>query len=361
MPRLLEGAKVALLYGPGNLAADYAGGLLRGLERGLLELGASVATLNLAFFKSTILGGDLVYADDAPLVVEMARFLEETWPGQQIDLCFGLFHDAYLRPRLKEALRARCKTVINYPLNLLDQPHRFTEAIELCDLTFCSEEEAHQALSAKHGSKVKYVPMAADPYIFRPIGSPATPRLLFVGSLYADRLWLLDACSERIGVSSFGGGHDLKSVVRGIGRELIRHQKITPPKQAARMLYRSVSRDQRIVSDEELVRLAAEHGVSIGFSEVWQERTGLLKHKVRLREYEYAMLGLCHLARRLPELQRGFEDGKEILLYESTDEALDLLSKISRGAIDWRSVGKLARARAEREHTWTVRLAAALS
>ncbi len=360
MSQLLHGARVALLYGPGNVNADYANGLLRGIERGLMELGASVATLNLSFFKGAIRGGDDAYPDDSPLVVGMSRFLEETWPGSRIDLCFGLFHDVYLRPRLREALRARCTRVVNYPLNLLDQPHRFEEALEFCDLTLVSEEEAFRGLATRFGQKVRYTPMACDPYIFRPTGAPRNPKLLFVGSLYADRQWFLDACARRIDVSAFGGGHDVPSVVRGIGRELIRHHKWTSLQQAARMVYRAAARDRRIVSDEEVVRLAADHGVSIGFSEVWQERTGQLLHKVRLREYESTMMGLCHLARRLPELERGFVEGSEILLYDSPEQALQMLDGISGGRLDWRGIGARARLRAERDHTWTRRLEAAL-
>jgi spore maturation protein CgeB len=122
------------------------------------------------------------------------------------------------------------------------------------------------------------------------------------------------------------------------------------------MVVRAVFRDRRVVSDAEFVRLASEHGVSIGFSEVWQERTNKLRHKVRLREYDATMAGMCHLARRLPELERGFEDGREILLYDSPEQALELLDRIRRQEIDWRGIGALARRRAERDHTWRQRL-----
>jgi hypothetical protein len=362
MARDLAGARVVLLYGPGNVAIDCAGGLWRGIERGLLDLGAEVATLNLSYFKAAIRGGDAPYPDDSPLVRGMIDFLHAQWPGQKIDLCFGLFHDVYLTAGLQAALRERCAKVVNYPLNLLDQPHRFVESLRFCDETFCSEEDALAPARAVAGSdaKVRYVPMAADPWIFRPTGEAPSPRLLFVGSAYADRAWLLDRCAEVLPVSMYGQGHDLRGIARGLGRELLRRGRLTPPVQAARMLRRAAARTPLHVSDEEYVRLAATHGVSVGFSEVVQERTGRLLRKVRLREYEATMAGLCHLAWPLPELQRGFEGGKELLFYESEEQITDLLAQIKGGAIDFRAVGRAARARAERDHTWTVRLRAAL-
>ena len=353
--RPLDRARVALIYGPGNLAVDYAAALPRGLERALLDLGASVSTLNLALFKRHVREP---YPSDSPLVRGIVDFSRE---GDRFDLCLGLFHDAYLTDELAETLRSRCARTINYPLNLLDQPHRFERALQICDQTFCAEEAALDSLRAKAPGRVRYVPMAADPWIFRRLGAPAEPRLLFVGSLYAERQWLLDRCAAVIPTSAFGPGHDVPGVARGLARELVRRRRVPRPLQAARMLARAAFRDRRVVSDEEFVRLAAEHGVSVGFSEVRQERTGALFHKVRLREYEAAMSGLCHLARRLPELERGFDGGREMVLYDDPAGIPELLSRIRAGDLDFRSIGEAARRRAERDHTWTERLRAAFT
>jgi Glycosyl transferases group 1 len=357
----LRGAKVILLYSPGSLAVDCAGGLWRGIERGLLDLGAQVRTLNLALLKRHILPGDAVWPADNGFIQGMIGFLRESWPGSRADLCLCLLHDAYLTAELQETLRARARRVINYPLNLLDQPHRFLRALEFCDETFCAEEEALAPLRAQAGEqKIRYVPMACDPWNFRALGWPAKPRVLFVGSLYADRQWLLDRCAQELPVSAYGSGHGVEGVARGIARELVRHGRVTGPVQATRMLWRAARNPKLHVSDEEYVRLASEHGVSVGFSEVRQEQTHKLLHKVRLREYEAPMSGLCHLAKRLPETQRHYDDGREMLLFDDPEEVPELLRRIARGAIDFRAVGKAARARAERDHTWTVRLRAAL-
>jgi hypothetical protein len=71
------------------------------------------------------------------------------------------------------------------------------------------------------------------------------------------------------------------------------------------------------------------------------------------------MAGLCHIVRRMPEVLRHWEDGREMLTYESNEEVAEILIKIRRGDIDWRGIGARARERSTRDHTWTTRLATA--
>ena len=260
--RNLERATVALIYGPAAVSADYAASLVRGIEAGLRQLGASVSTLNIGLYRREIerieherarSGGN--YPDDSCMLRDCIAFLNAA-PHGKWDYCFGLFHDSYLSDGLMQALRTRCRTVINYPLNLLDQPFLFERALEFCDLTFCSEEEAWDALRVRLKDKVRYVPMAADPDIHRPLmTTPHPPRLLFVGSFYADRLQLLDRCDRELPTSAYGSGLGLNDVVRSIGRELIRYHRWTSPTTALRLLRRSVTRDRHLIlSDEEYVR-----------------------------------------------------------------------------------------------------------
>ncbi len=357
----LSRARIALLYSPGHLQVDYAAGLLRGIERALLELGGRVSTLNLALLREHIRsdGGD--YADDSPFVNGILDFLETERGADGFDLCFALIHDSYLTTRIQETLRRCCRRIINYPLNLLDQPHRFDRTIAFCDQTFCAEEEALAPLRARHGDvKLCYVPMAADPFVHRSIGSPSNPRLLFVGSLYSNRRWLLERCAQAIPTSVYGHNFTVPATVRDLARGWARGQ-VTHPFTGMRMVVRAAMRDRSIVSDEEFVRLAARHGVSVGFSSVHQETTGRLQHKVRLRDYEAAMCGLCHIAKRIPELERGFSAGKEILFYDHEDEIPEVLAAIRAGRMDWRMIGAAARRRSVADHTWTVRLRSAFA
>jgi hypothetical protein len=289
------------------------------------------------------------YPLDSPQVRALVDFFAE---GGPFDLTLGCFYDVCLAAPVEEALQKRGGHLINYPLNLLDQPRHFARCVQLFDETFCAEEDAVAAL----GAKGRYVPMASDPWIFRPLGrSPAEPRLLFVGSAYGPRHEALARCGQVIDTTALGSGFGLQGTVRALGRAVVRERRLP----SLLPLREALLRDRRPVGDEAFVRLAASHGVSVGFSDVRQEGTGALLHKVRLREYDATMSGLCHLARRLPELERHFEPGREMVLYDSLDELPSLLARIRRGELDWRRIGAAARLRAARDHTWTQRFRAA--
>ena len=352
--RPLAGKRVAFVFGPGNVAVDYAAALVRGPERALLELGASVDTFNYAHVRDEILRFERSrpdpardrYPESSPLVREVAGFLAR---GGPYDLTLGFFYDFCLAAPVEEALRKHGGRLFNYPLNLLDQPRHFARCIDLFDETFCAEEDALPLL----GAKGRYVPMASDPFIFRPVGEAVRPRLLFVGSAYGARRELLARCAKSIETTVAGSGFGLSGALRTVARRVVRERRLP-----SLSLLRG---GREPIGDEAFVRLAGEHGVSVGFSDVRQESTGRIVHKVRLREYDSPMTGLCHVARRLPELERHFEPGREMLLYDSPDELPEVLSRIARGELDFRAIGRAARARAARDHTWTQRLRAALS
>ena len=354
--RPLQGKRVAFIFGPGNIGVDYAAALVRGPERALLELGADARTFNYALVADAIRAFEATrpdpardrYPERSALVRELVAFLQQEGP---FDLTLGSFYDVCLAAPVEEALRKRGGHLINYPLNLLDQPRHFARAVALFDQTFCAEEDALPAL----GAKGRYVPMASDPFLFRPVGVPARPRLLFVGSAYGPRQEALARCAQVIDTTALGSGFGLARTARALGRAVLRERRLP----SLRPLREALLRDRRPAGDEAFVRLAAEHGVSVGFSDVRQEGTGALLHKVRLREYDAPMAGLCHLARRLPELERHFAAGREMILYDSLDELPGLLARIRRGELDWRGIGAAARLRAARDHTWTQRLRAA--
>ncbi len=360
---------MALIYGPGNMGVDWAAGLVRGIERGLWELGASVATFTTAHHKEEIGahyaepgGAHRKFGSDSGLVRDLLQFLKENRPpGGKFDCLLGYFYDTYLLPEVKDALIASSTRLVNYPLNLLDQENHFAECLSFFPETWCSEEAALPSLERAHPGKIRYVPMASDPFVFRPVAEPEHARLLFVGSAYGSRGELLARCGEILELTVAGRGHGLLASARGLARQLLRERHAPPVGRVVRMLMDSLARERQPIGDEAFVRLASSHGVTVGFSDVRQETTGRTVHKVRLREYECAMVGSCHIARRLPELERGFENGKEILLYSNEQELLEQLRRVKSGTVDWREVGKAARRRSLAEHTWSKRFLKALA
>ncbi|MFN9811664.1 MAG: glycosyltransferase [Deltaproteobacteria bacterium] len=365
--RVLDGAHVALVFSPGNVSIDYAASLVRGPERALLELGARVDTFTTAHYARDLthfyagkpkLGVDQL-SDDSSLLRGIYALLDDAPPGG-FDLLVGYLYDVMLTPRMCERLRASARRLVNFPWNLLDQEDHFRAALDVFDETWCAEEGALESLQSRHGAKIRYVPMASDPFLFKRLGVPREPRVLFTGSAYGRRGELLSRFAREIDLTVTGRGHDLSSTVRAIARETVRDRRVVSPREAIARLRASVE-ERAPIGDEAYVALAAEHGISVGFNDVRQESTGKTVYKVRLREYDAAMTGLCHVARRLPELERGFEPGREMLLYDDESEVPEILRRIRRGAVDWRDVGARARARAERDHTWTRRLEDALT
>ncbi len=361
--RPLEGARVALIFSPGNIGIDYSAALVRGPERALLELGAVVDTMTTAhhredieaFYQRKPVLGREVFEAGSTLHDGLLAFLSEAPPGGY-DFVLGYFYDVMLAPAVCEALRRSARRLINYPLNLLDQTEHFRRCLEFFDETWCAEEGVIDELRATSGlaDKTRYVPMASDPFLFRSLGQPTAPRVLFAGSSYGRRGELLARFGREVPVTISGAGHGPLGTAKTIAREVIKDRRWVSPREVADRLRRSRKVGEP-VGDEAYSRLAATHGISVGFNDVRRERTGEVVFKVRLREYDATMAGLCHLAQRLPELERGFEDGREILLYTEPDEAVAWLARIARGEVDWRAIGRAARARAETDHTWTRR------
>lgn len=361
--RPLRDARVGLIFSPGSLVVDYSAALVRGPERALAELGAIVDTMTTAHHREDIEAfyarrprpGVDFFGPGSSLHDGLLSFLAEA-PVGGYDLLLGYFYDTMLSPRIREALRRSARRLINYPLNLLDQTDHFRMALDFFDETWCAEEGVLAELRALPGlrDKIRYVPMASDPFLFRPLGVAVTPRVLFAGSAYGRRGELLARFGRELPITVTGTGHGSLGVLRSIGRELLKeHRRIGMGEMVER--FRRRSRGVAL-GDEAYARMAASHGVSVGFNDVRRESSGEIVYKVRLREYDAPMTGLCHLAQRLPELQRSFEDGREMLLYDDAEEAISLLGRIAAGDLDWRAVGARARARAESDHTWTRRL-----
>ena len=83
---------------------------------------------------------------------------------------------------------------------------------------------------------------------------------------------------------------------------------------------------------------------------------------VNLRSFEIPMSGGLALCKYNPELAEYFEDGKEILFYQTNDELIEKARRYSKGMdeVELRRMKMAARKRAEAEHTWWCRFKKAL-
>ena len=364
--KLLSGQRVALIFSHGNLTVNHNAGLIRGVGNGLLELGAAVNIFSTAYFideiksryRKTKYAEEVVFAEESELVSSIINFLEEF--DVKYDLIIGYFYDSQLTQKTKKTLRKYGKKLINYPLNLQDQPFLFKEALNFFDETWCAEEFVIESLAGQYGNKIRYVPMASDPSLYRPLVAPKLPNLFFVGSAYGSRLSLLALASKAVPVVAGGVGFEKISIIKQGLKHILRGSYLKGLRLLLDWLvFQRVNLLNDVLSDEGFVKKASECGISLGFNDVFLPN-GAIGYKVRLREYESTMCGLCHIAQRLPELSRHFVDRKEILLYDSEAEFLELLHLIATGEIDWQAIGQAARLRSISEHTWASRLACAL-
>ena len=78
---------------------------------------------------------------------------------------------------------------------------------------------------------------------------------------------------------------------------------------------------------------------------------------IHLREFEAPMCGAVHLVNRSSELKEYFEEDREMLFYDSEEELLDKVRYYLDPERDGirQKIRKLARKRAEKEHTWMKR------
>jgi hypothetical protein len=203
------------------------------------------------------------------------------------------------------------------------------------------------------------VPYLRAPYALNPNALPnascVTPghALYFVGS--ASRSRIRAAALIRL------AGADL--AVRGWGwtaaLESRQTLSLTPPalvKRVGRAAVRYLLRgrvgdylDERFLA-EELRRSTIVLGLNEG-------GTGPhARSYLKLRDLEFPGMGCCCLTQHHADLAGVFELGREIMTFRSAREAASLAKALARQPAECREIGRRARARVLREHTWSSRL-----
>ena len=109
------------------------------------------------------------------------------------------------------------------------------------------------------------------------------------------------------------------------------------------------------VSFEEMNFLYSNFALSLNITEVWD--TYLLHrpvHKIHLRAFEIPMCGGLQFAPYIEELADYFENGKEIVLYSTKEEYVDMARfylRTDKSSLRMQ-MKYAARKRAERDHMW---------
>lgn len=237
----------------------------------------------------------------------------------------------------------------------------------------------------KYGCNVIYLPMAANPHVFKTNNDNRAHSLCFIGSCYGARAnYIAKLTKAGIPMRVRGNGwldtpykntHKLnnlnaKDVIDKlklateyarfpIGRKIlaaaIKKRILLQDGSEVKQDISQVDIGRPLSSFSEMINFYASCSASLGVLEC--ASTYLLKKPVvyyRLREFEAPMLGCAHIVCRVPELEESFAEDKEMIFYSSLEECVDkaryYLAPENYNIC--RAMGEKARKRAQREHTW---------
>ncbi len=248
------------------------------------------------------------------------------------------------------------------------------------DLVWLTSSET-QHLYNKWGVKSFFAPYAANPVTFAYNESDIVRRPCFVGTPYGSRSIMINTLtSNGIDVDAYCLPNPHKATAEKNESKIV--SNIIMPnrwkiyyydlkfKEGRKVLWGSVvNRLRGHTKMEDNTRLHKFHFVkpseisaiyssyALCMSSTSTNHTDALKHPlkiVNLRAFEVPMSGGINICKYNPELANYFEEGKEILFYETNEELVDKARYYTQKASDNEiySIKRAARKRAENEHTW---------
>ena len=258
-------------------------------------------------------------------------------------------------------------------------PYNDKELAPYFDLLWLTATETKH-LYDKWGVKTCFAPYAANPFTFKYTELPLKYRVCFIGTPYGSRSRMINKLSQGgVDTTVFYGGK-----VKQIDDCVLQRTNMNVPSDSflvsvlnrlkfseGRVLLKGSLKNKIIgksyvdknpylemkdaVSWEELSSTYSEYSLSLASTSA--HHTDVLKDPVKvinLRNFEIPMSGGVEICRYNYELSEYFEDGKEILFYESNDELVEKAIYYTRNATDKEiiKIKQAARKRSENEHTW---------
>lgn len=308
-----------------------------------------------------------------------------------VDLFFSVSWDNALTPEAVQDISKMGIPTVSFSTDDLSHPFRVEKITSAFDLCCSSARESHDILRGYGAKKVISMPFAANPHFYHPVPATEQNCVCFIGTAYGARARgiatmaqagvpvhvhgaspmdvygknkgnpitrafgnLADA-SERFfkGMAVPGGRKCIKAAVLRSVQELY---SSPPEKDPTKGTVEYLGG----AGFEEMAQIFCQSALSFGSIEV--ASTHVLKDPllfIRVREFEVAMSGGVHLVNRFPELEEYFEDGVEMLYYDSHEELVDKARfYLDPAQHDTRmKIREAAAKRALGEHTWSHRFA----
>lgn len=233
----------------------------------------------------------------------------------------------------------------------------------------------------KWGANFITQPYAANPFTFAYSEGPINWNVCFLGTPYGSRSLMINTLTQAdIDVDAYFGGKKVK----GKQRILVKYNIPHPSRYKILMHNLSYAEGRKMIigaiknkimgSQTIIENTALHHYSAVPVSKVASiysshsvclaststNHTDLLKKPlkiVNLRSFEIPMSGGLALCKFNPELAEYFEEGKEILFYQTNEELIEKAQMYSKkiDEIELRRMKMAARKRAEAEHTWWCR------
>lgn len=244
------------------------------------------------------------------------------------------------------------------------------------DLIWLTAKET-QHFYPKWGAKTVFLPYAANPFYFNYSEIELKRKVCFIGTPHGSRARIINSfvdsdapvdvfygkgnsiSKQNVNVSSSIGKNSVKTFAEWIkfkeGRKLIEGAIVSRIRGVQSLSSSALLEILPSVPFDEIGKLYSEYILSIASTSFGH--TDILNNPLKvinLRNFEIPMCGGLEICRYNKELASYFEDGKEIVFYNSQEELKDksvyYLQKASDAEI--RKMKEAARKRAESEHTW---------
>ena len=266
----------------------------------------------------------------------------------------------------------------------LELPYKQKKIAPLFDLVWITSWETQYLFEKWNCKKIIFQTYAANPFTYYSTEvQNHIPAVGFIGSPYGSRTNKInDLLSSGISCSLYSDSFFNKGYNTSIGRKkkvdvidvLIKASRYMRFQIGRKVLYSTIMNKlkthsalntssefvslNKSVSHDEMCRLYSSLTLSLNISEL--RDTYILRNpipKIHLRTFEIPMCGGLQFTSYNEEIAKYFEDGKEIVLYNSPEEMIDkakyYLDPKKSSLVE--KMKHAARKRAEEEHTWTKR------
>lgn len=332
------------------------------------------------------LGGSASPSDYAEVLLKKIKILDQ---DRGIDVFFATAIDSTLIPSAIDEIRQMGIYTINLSCDDLSHPYRVKKVCSRFDINWSTVRE-NENLLKKYGANTMIMPWAANPHIFRPQNVDEQGHVGFIGAPYGARArHLAELVLKSIPTVIYGNSpsvlysstkinHPLIRAISGVGESWERLFKSMLFKSGRTCILGSLKRSlietfstppEKKVNEDQFQYQPSPSFENMGLSfnqmalslgSIELSSTYTLKKPllfIRLREFEAAMCGGIHLVNKFAELQEYFEEDKEMLFYNDSQELIDkakfyLKSKQHKLR---QKIRIAARKRALADHTWLKR------